>query len=121
MSNIDWSMLITKAMKDESAAQQLLTETKVELNARNNEAALHIARIQDRLDTLSFAIEIGEVTEEEVAEHASLTSLLLPWKKYKYALGKVVSLPIWPTAPAWPVKPPIPVIAAMPTASGTDL
>lgn len=114
MSNIDWTKLITKAMKDAAAAAQLLAAMKADLSSRNAVAAAQIARIQDRVDTLGYGVDSGEATAEDEAELAALTVSLKAWKAYKFALGKVAAQPTWPTAPAWPAIPAIPVIAAAP-------
>lgn len=111
---IDWSQLITKAMKDAAAAAIQLADAKAELTARNNKAIVQIARIQDRIDTIGFGIDIGEATPEEEAEQAALLITLKTWKTYKYALGKVTVQPTWYQAPVWPVEPPIPEIIAAP-------
>ncbi|WP_339492367.1 phage tail protein [Pseudomonas rhizophila] len=120
MSNIDWSQLITKAMKDAAAAAVQLVNAKAELTARNNKAVVQIARIQDRIDTIGFGIDIGEVTPEEEAEQAALLITLKTWKTYKYALGKVTVQPTWYQAPVWPVEPPIPEIIAAPMRSASE-
>lgn len=114
MSNIDWTKLITKAMKDAAAAEQLLAAMKADLASRNVVAAAQIARIQDRVETLGYGVDSGEATTEDEAELAALTISLKAWKAYKFALGKVASQPTWPTAPVWPAIPAIPVIAAAP-------
>jgi len=114
MSNIDWSQLITKAMKDAAEAAAQLAAAKLDLSSRNNKANVQIARIQDRIDTIGFGIEIGEATPEEEAEQAALLLNLKAWKTYKYALGKVTVQPTWYQAPVWPVEPPIPEIIAAP-------
>lgn len=86
----------------------------------NTEAAGQIARIQERIDTIGFGIEVGEATEEDEAEQAALLLSLKAWKTYKFALGKVTSQPTWYAAPVWPVEPPVPVIVADPEAQATD-
>jgi hypothetical protein len=111
---IDWSKLITKEMKDAEADAEKLSAAKLELSARNRKAGVQIARIQDRIDTIGFGIEIGEATPEEEAEQAALLLNLKAWKTYKYALGKVTVQPTWYQAPVWPVEPPIPEIIAAP-------
>ena len=112
--SIDWTQLITKAMKDAVAAAAQLAEAKAELAARNNKAVTQIARIQDRIDTIGFGTEIGEATPEEEAEQAALLINLKAWKTYKYALGKVTVQPTWYQAPVWPAEPPVPEIIAAP-------
>lgn len=112
--NIDWTKLITKAMKDAAAVAAQLVAAKAELAARNAQAVNQIARIQDRIDTIGYGIEIGEATEEDEAEQAALMISLAAWKAYKFALGKVTKQPGWHASPVWPVVPPIPAIIADP-------
>lgn len=118
--NIDWSKLITKAMKDAVQAAEALALAKAELAARNSTAVSQIARIQDRIDTIGFGIEVGEATAEDEAEQAALLVTLKAWKTYKFALGKVTVQPTWYQAPVWPAEPPIPEIIAAPLLSGPD-
>lgn len=119
MSNIDWSQLITKAMKDAAAATAHLAAMKAELAARNAQCVLQIARIQDRIDTIGYGIDAGEATPEDEAEQAALLISIAAWKTYKFALGKVTKQATWPAAPVWPVAPAIPDIAADPDAALT--
>lgn len=114
--NIDWSKLITKAMKDAAAVAALLVAAKAELASRNVQAVSQIARIQDRIDTIGYGIDAGEATEEDEAEQAALIAVIAAWKAYKFALGKVTKQPTWHAAPVWPVVPIIPVIEADPDA-----
>lgn len=119
--NIDWSQLITKAMKEAAIQAAQLSAAKIELATRNGRAIAQIARIQDRVDTIGFGIDIGEATAEEEVEQAALIVTLKAWKKYKYDLGKVTTQPTWYQAPAWPVEPPIPEIIAAPLLSESDI
>jgi len=112
--NIDWSKLVTKAMKVAAAQAAQLAAAKAELSARNVRALTQIDRIQDRVDTIGFGIDIGEATEEDEAEQAALLLKLKAWKTYKFALGKVTVQPTWYQAPVWPVEPPVPEIIAAP-------
>ncbi|AMT88420.1 hypothetical protein [Pseudomonas koreensis] len=112
--NIDWTQLITKAMKDAAIQADQLSAAKSELAARNVRSVTQIARIQDRIDTIGFGIDIGEATADEVAEQAALLLTLKAWKAYKFALGKVTVQPTWYQAPVWPAEPPIPEIIAAP-------
>ncbi|WP_339504171.1 phage tail protein [Pseudomonas sp. RL_105y_Pfl2_101] len=91
-----------------------LAAMKSGLAERNTRAAMQISRIQDRIDTLGYGIEIGEATPEEEAEQAALVAPLKAWKVYKYALGKVTTQPGWFESPVWPTEPPIPEIIAAP-------
>ena len=114
MSNIDWSQLITKEMKDAATEARTLAKAKSDLLERSSAAAQQIARIQDRIETLGYGIEAGDATEEEETEAAALAPVLKAWKAYKFALGKVTAQPTWHQAPVWPVAPAIPEIAAAP-------
>ncbi|GKQ44363.1 phage tail protein [Pseudomonas syringae] len=114
MSNIDWSQLITREMKDAATAARILVDAKAVLNSKNSASASQIARIQDRIETLGYGIEDGEATEQEEAEAAALAPVLKAWKAYKFALGKVTAQPTWYQAPVWPVAPATPEIAAAP-------
>lgn len=118
--NIDWTQLITQAMKDASLQASQLSAAKSELAARNTKALNQIARIQDRIDTIGFGIDIGEATAEDEAEQATLLLTLKAWKTYKFALGKVTVQPTWYQAPVWPIEPPTPEIIAAPLLSESD-
>lgn len=111
---VDWSRLITKEMKAAAILAAQLAAMKSDLAERNARAATQISRIQDRIDTLGYGIEIGEATPEEEAEQAALAAPLKAWKVYKYALGKVTTQPGWFESPVWPAEPPIPQIIASP-------
>lgn len=117
---IDWSQLITKAMKDAAVAAAQLASAKAELSSKNSAALTQIARIQDRIDTIGFGIDIGEATQEDESEQASLMLTLKAWKTYKYALGKVTVQPTWYQAPVWPIEPPIPEIIAAPMLAAAE-
>ncbi|WP_241663659.1 phage tail protein [Pseudomonas sp. Sample_14] len=104
-------------MKAAAAQAEKLASAKAELASRNNKAVTQIARIQDRVDTIGFGIDIGEATAEDEAEQAALLITLKAWKAYKFALGKVTVQPTWYEAPVWPVEPPIPEIIAAPLLS----
>ncbi|MDT9673832.1 phage tail protein [Pseudomonas sp. JV414] len=116
MSSIDWLQLITKEMKDAANRAQHLSDMKAALAARNGVAAATILRIQDRIDTLGYGIDLGEATEADEVEQAALLVSIAAWKNYKFALGKVTKQPTWPAAPAWPVEPAQTVIDADPQA-----
>lgn len=120
MIQIDWSKIITKAMKDAAVEAALLVAAKTELSARNTKALAQIARIQDRVDTLGYGIDAGEATEDDEAEQAALLVNLKAWKAYKFALGKVTAQPTWYAAPVWPVEPAVPVIVADPMARSAE-
>ncbi|AVB21070.1 MULTISPECIES: hypothetical protein [Pseudomonas] len=114
MSNIDWTQLITKEMKEAASEARSLAKAKSDLLERSSAAAQQIARIQDRIETLGYGIEAGEATQQEEEEAAALAPVLKTWKAYKFALGKVTAQPTWYQAPVWPVAPATPEIAAAP-------
>jgi CelD/BcsL family acetyltransferase involved in cellulose biosynthesis len=116
--SIDWTRLITKAMKDAAAQAEQLGSAKAELFVKNAKAVAQINRIQDRIDTIGFGIDIGEATAEDEAEQDALLLNLKAWKTYKFALGKVTVQPTWYAAPVWPAEPPTPVIVAAPEEFG---
>ena len=118
--NIDWTQLITKAMKDAAVLAGLLVTAKSDLAARNAKCVAQIFRIQDRIDTLGYGIDSGEATPEDEAEQTALMINIKSWKAYKFALGKVTAQATWPAAPVWPVEPVAPVIAADPQALSPD-
>lgn len=112
--NIDWSQLITKAMKDSALVAEYLADVQAQLVARNAEAALQITRLQDRIDTLGYGIDAGEATSQDEDEHLALKDELKTWKAYKFTLGNITRQACWPASPDWPVPPAIPDIAAVP-------
>lgn len=118
--NIDWTQLVTKAMKDSATQAAQLAAAKSLLASRNAQAVTQITRIQDRVDTIEFGIDIGEATAEDEAEQAALLLNLKAWKTYKFALGKVTVQPTWYQAPVWPAEPAIPEIIAAPLLSDPD-
>ncbi|WP_122859766.1 tail fiber assembly protein, partial [Pseudomonas viridiflava] len=75
MSNIDWSKLITVAMKQEQAAKQRLANVVAEIARLRKIADYTIAPLQD-------AVDIDEATPEEAAA-------LTKWKKYRIALNRI--------------------------------
>lgn len=118
--NIDWTQLITKEMKQASNLAAQLAQVKSELALKNVKAATQVARIIDRVETLSYGIEAGEASEEDEAEQAALQLSLKAWKGYKFALGKVTGQATWPAAPIWPLEPATPDIPADPGALATE-
>lgn len=89
--NIDWSQLITKAMRDEASAEQNLADVVAENARRRVIADKAIAPLQD-------AVDIDEATEAEVA-------LLKAWKKYRVALNRQPDEPGYPGSVTWPAAP----------------
>jgi len=111
---IDWSQLVTKAMKDAAARTAEMLAAKGALAQRNADAALRITRIEDRIKTLGYGIEADAASEEDEAEQAALLLSVKAWKGYKFALGKVTGQATWPAAPVWPLEPVTPDIPADP-------
>lgn len=89
--NIDWTQLVTQAMKDQAAAAQLLAGVVADAAARRAVADAAIAPLQD-------AVDIDEATDEE-------TALLTAWKKYRVALNRVPAQAGYPSTIDWPVAP----------------
>ncbi|WP_367257160.1 phage tail protein [Pseudomonas sp. stari2] len=107
-------------MKAAAADAEHLAAMKAELAQRNAQAVFQIARITDRIETIGYGIELGEATEDEIAEQAALAPVLTAWKAYKFALGKVTKQPGWHANPTWPVALAIPVIVADPQGKSPD-
>ncbi|PKH12591.1 phage tail protein [Pseudomonas sp. 43NM1] len=118
--NIDWSQLITKAMKVAALQASQLAEAKSALAAKNLKAVSQIARIQDRVDTLGYGIDAGEASADDEAEQAALLTSLKAWKTYKFSLGKVTAQSTWYAAPVWPVEPVVPEIVAAPESRAAE-
>jgi hypothetical protein len=89
--NIDWTRLITKAMKDHAAAAELQITVVADTAARRATADAAIAPLQD-------AVDIDDATAAE-------TALLKAWKKYRVALNRLPDQAGYPTTIEWPVAP----------------
>jgi len=89
--NIDWTQLITQAMKTQAEAEQLLAAVVAESSRYRAIADAAIAPLQD-------AVDIDEATESEVA-------LLKAWKKYRVALSRLPDQPGYPITIDWPAIP----------------
>jgi len=89
--NIDWSRLITKAMKEQVAADQALAIVVAEIDRRRAIADKAIAPLQD-------AVDIDDTTDAGVV-------LLKAWKKYRVALNRLPDEPGYPSSISWPVAP----------------
>lgn len=89
--NIDWSQLITKAMKHTAAVMQVIAEVTAEQARRKTIADRVIQPLQDDHDT-------GDATEEDEA-------LLIAWKRYRSALAKIQLQSAYPTTVDWPTPP----------------
>jgi hypothetical protein len=91
MTNIDWSKLITKEMKETQRIIALMGEVTAEQSRRKKIADDAIQPLQDDHDT-GDADNAGE-------------ALLIAWKRYRSALSKIQVQPGYPTAVEWPVPP----------------
>ncbi|GFM89833.1 tail fiber assembly protein [Pseudomonas cichorii] len=89
--NIDWSKLITKAMKEKAAADQAVTDIANKIASLRAAADYAIAPLQD-------AVDIDDATDAEIA-------LLKAWKKYRVALIRLPEQPGYPAAINWPAIP----------------
>ena len=89
--NIDWSQLITKAMKDAAIAHQILADVLAENAKLRDIADTAIAPLQD-------AVDIDDASEAEIV-------LLKAWKKYRVALNRLPEQPGYPATIDWPVAP----------------
>ena len=76
---IDWTQVVTQAMKDQAAAEQRLAQVVAQAAARR-------AAADSAIDPLQDAVDLEEVTEAEAAE-------LKAWKKYRVALNRVPDQP----------------------------
>jgi hypothetical protein len=88
---IDWTQVVTQAMKDQAAVEQRLAQIAAETAARREVADNAIAPLQD-------AVDLEEATETEVA-------VLKAWKKYRIALIRVPDQPGYPDTIDWPAPP----------------
>ena len=89
--NIDWSQLITRAMKDAAAFDQQVTLITAEVARLRKIADQAASDLQD-------AVDIDEASDEDL-------TLLNEWKKYRVALSKVPVQAGYPTVIDWPVAP----------------
>lgn len=88
---IDWTQVVTQAMKDQAAAEQRLALVVAQ-------AAAHRAAADSAIDPLQDAVDLEEATEAEAAE-------LKAWKKYRVALNRVPDQPGYPDTIDWPAPP----------------
>lgn len=91
MSNIDWSKLITAAMKETQKTIALIAVVTAEQSRLKAVADKVIQPLQDDHDT-------GDADEAEEA-------LLIAWKRYRSALAKVQLQAGYPKTVEWPVVP----------------
>lgn len=104
---IDWSKLLTKAMRDAAAAAAQLAVSQATLNTLTKQANAQVTALQGRIDTINDAIGGGYALPEEETELPGRIAQLSAWKKYRVDLGRVKTVPTgaWPAAPVWPVVP----------------
>ncbi|MFK0309740.1 tail fiber assembly protein [Pseudomonas sp. NPDC090233] len=88
---IDWSQVITAAMKTEAASAHLLATVSAEVSQRRVSADAAIAPLQD-------AVDLDMATNQEVA-------LLKDWKRYRVALNRLAEQEGYPSDIEWPVPP----------------
>ena len=91
MSNIDWTKLVTKEMKQTAITMQVIAQITAEQARLKAIADRVIQPLQDDHDT-------GDATEADEAR-------LIIWKRYRSALAKVQLQPGYPTEVEWPVTP----------------
>lgn len=91
MSNIDWSKLITAAMKETQKTIALMAAVTAEQSRLKAVADKVIQPLQDDHDT-GDADDAGE-------------ALLIAWKRYRSALAKVQLQAGYPKDVEWPVVP----------------
>lgn len=106
--NIDWDQLVTKAMREATAAAETLTKAKADIAHHDATAAAQILGIQDRIDTLGYGLDSGKATSEDEAERAELIGVLKAWKAYKFELGNVSKQASWPESFLLPEQPTLP-------------
>ncbi|WP_305883414.1 tail fiber assembly protein [Pseudomonas asiatica] len=88
---IDWSQVVTEAMKQEHDAAALLAQVAAQATSLRLVADTAIAPLQD-------AVELEEATEAEAA-------LLKEWKRYRVALSRLPEQEGYPTTINWPTPP----------------
>jgi len=111
--NIDWSQLITKAMKDAATLAAQLAASTALLNSKTKQANAQVAALAGRITVLDWLInyqdpddvDYTEPTQADVDELAACTLLRNKWLSYSNKLPKVKTQPTWPVAPVWPVAP----------------
>lgn len=84
-----------------------LIEITSYLNTLVSNANRQVSSLSGRIDTLEFAVETDEATQDEVAELSLRKSQLKLWRQYNLKLGRVSSQEQWPQSPSWPIEPDI--------------
>lgn len=102
---VDWSQLVTKAMKDAALLAEQLAASQAKLTSLTKQANAQVTALQGRVDTINDAIDGAYALPEEEAELPGRVLQLAAWKKYRVDLGRVKTQSTWPTAPAWPAVP----------------
>ena len=90
-TNIDWSKVITREMKEAAAAAERLAVVVSQTAALRATADKAIAPLQD-------AVDIDDATEADAAK-------LKAWKAYRVALNRLPNQPGYPATVEWPTAP----------------
>lgn len=88
---IDWSIVITKAMKEQKASDQHLAWVIAQIAAYRGTADAAIAPLQD-------AVDLEDATDAELV-------MLKEWKRYRVALSRLPDQVGYPSEINWPVQP----------------
>lgn len=89
--SIDWSLLITRAMKEEMQAKAVIDEVSAKISEGRALADKMIAPLQD-------AVDLDDATPEDIIN-------LKKWKTYRVAISRITSQTGYPTKIDWPVTP----------------
>jgi len=82
-----------------------LIEITADLNTLVSMANRQVSSLSGRIDTLEFAVETDEATQDEVSELSLRKSQIKLWRQYNLKLGRVSSQKEWPQNPSWPIEP----------------
>ncbi|WP_256824938.1 tail fiber assembly protein [Pseudomonas kurunegalensis] len=88
---IDWDQVVTSKDKAQAEAEQLRATASAEVAQRRVTADAAIAPLQD-------AVDLDDATAEEA-------ELLKAWKRYRIALSRIHSQPLYPLEIEWPSVP----------------
>lgn len=89
--NIDWSQLVTQAMKDQAATALHIAALVSQTLARRAVADAAIAPLQD-------AVDIDDAAENDLVR-------LKAWKRYRVALMRLPQQAGYPVVVEWPALP----------------
>lgn len=89
--NIDWSLLVTKEMKDKRLNDYILKEVEQSISEKRAIADQVIIPLQD-------AVDIDDATDDDVLN-------LKKWKTYRVALSRLSTQEGYPTNFEWPDIP----------------